>query len=45
MKRRDTPTRTNAECEGATVNFAVADIHDMDFPDGFFDLIISRNVT
>jgi 2-polyprenyl-3-methyl-5-hydroxy-6-metoxy-1,4-benzoquinol methylase len=37
--------RTNAEREGAKVNFILADSHATDFPNETFDLIISRNVT
>ncbi|MDR2433931.1 MAG: methyltransferase domain-containing protein [Treponema sp.] len=37
--------RLNAEREGASVNFMLADSHATDFADETFDLIISRNVT
>jgi ubiquinone/menaquinone biosynthesis C-methylase UbiE len=40
-----TEARSNAEREGAGVNFLLADSHATDFPGETFDLIISRNVT
>ncbi|MDR2176963.1 MAG: class I SAM-dependent methyltransferase [Treponema sp.] len=37
--------RVNAEQEGAKAVFRLMDSHATDFPDGAFDLVISRNVT
>jgi ubiquinone/menaquinone biosynthesis C-methylase UbiE len=36
--------RTNAEQAGVSVLFSVSDSHALNFPDGSFDLVISRNV-